>query len=234
MKINQLKESCSKEFPQSDYHAIEFSNEMHPRIKIHPMYFAMGFSSSPHIFGRRAVLERLLKAIEFIPPIYGFLIWDVYRPRQVQTKLFEWMKNEIRKKSPHLNEQENYDEARKYAAPPSKVGEAHCSPHLSGGAIDLTLYEIATHKELDMGTVFDDCTELAHRDYLEKKLQLSADEENIKKRRQLLRLVMESVGFVSYQYEWWHFDIGDMLWSRATGSPVLFGPLFGDEEWPSH
>lgn len=220
------------EFPQSDYDAVQFDDKIHSRVQVRPMYFELGFSPSPHIFGRRAVLDRLLKAIDFLPAEYGFLIWDVYRPRDVQSKLFKWMREEIRKKSPHLNDQENYAEARKYMSPPSKVGEEYCSPHLSGGAIDLTLYEIASGQESEMGTPFDDCTDRAHSDYFNEKFQLSPEEEVIKKRRQLLRSVMESVGFVSYQYEWWHFDIGDIFWSRKTENPAVFGPLFGDEEWP--
>ncbi len=44
---------------------------------------------------------------------------------------------------------------------------------------------------------------------------------------------MESAGFARYQYEWWHFDIGDIFWSRVTGKKALFGPLYGDNEWDS-
>ena len=42
---------------------------------------------------------------------------------------------------------------------------------------------------------------------------------------------MEKAGFTSYLYEWWHFDIGDVFWSRELKLNPVFGPLFGDEEW---
>jgi D-alanyl-D-alanine dipeptidase len=221
-----------KLFTNADFDVARFSDQIHPRIKIRPMYFELGFSSSPHVFGRQAVVNRLLKALDSLSSDYGFVVWDVYRPRAVQEILFNWMREEIRKKSPQLNDQENFDEARKYMSPPSKVGDDYCPPHLSGGAIDLTLYEISNEKELEMGTPFDDCTERAHSDYFEMKTELSLDEEKIRNRRNLLRNIMEKVGFVSYQYEWWHFDIGDIFWSRKTGVPAVFGPLFGDQEWP--
>ena len=43
---------------------------------------------------------------------------------------------------------------------------------------------------------------------------------------------MEACGFTSYEYEWWHFDFGNVFWSCEVKRPVIFGPLFGDEEWP--
>jgi zinc D-Ala-D-Ala dipeptidase len=228
MIINEL----INQFSHDDYNMVEFNNQTHSRIQVRPMYFELGFSPSSRIFGRRVVLDRLLKALNSLPLKYGFLIWDVYRPRAVQSQLFDWMREEIRKKSPHLTDQDIYTEARKYMSPPSKVGDEYCPPHLSGGAIDLTLYEIADGKEVEMGTPFDDCTERAHSDYFNLKTQLSPEEEGIKERRHLLRTAMENVGFTSYQYEWWHFDIGDIFWSRIVKQPTVFGPLFGEEEWP--
>jgi D-alanyl-D-alanine dipeptidase len=175
-----------------------------------------------------------MQALEFVPTQYGLLIWDVYRPRAVQEKLFNWMRAEVKKKYPNLTDEENYLESKKYAAPSSKIKDAHCPPHLSGGSIDLTLYDLKTDKEADMGTVFDDCTTRAHRDFFETKNDLSKEEVLIKASRNLLRSAMEKVGFTSYQYEWWHFDIGNILWSDITGNPAVFGPLFGDEEWPNN
>lgn len=228
-----LNDKLKIEFAALDYEPSKFDNETHPRIQVRPMYFEQGFSSTRHIYGRRAVLNRLLKALAILPAQYGFLIWDVYRPRAVQAKLFVWMKEQVRNKYPQLNDQQIEAEAKKYASPPSKIGEVHCPPHLSGGAIDLTLYEIATGQAVEMGTPFDDCTERAHRDYFEQAPQLSQEEDQIKINRRLLRSAMENVGFTSYHYEWWHYDIGDILWSRVTGHPTVFGPLFGDIEWPT-
>lgn len=228
MKTEQVEYT----FTDTDFDVVEFNNQNHPRIKTRPMYFELGFSISPYIFGRRVLLDRLIQAIDFLPKEYGFLIWDIYRPRSVQRKLFNWMRKEICKKLPHLTDEENFNEARKYMSPPSRVGEDYCPPHLSGGAIDLTLYEIKTNQELEMGTPFDDCTERAHSHYFDFKSQLTSQEENIKSNRHQLQTVMEKVGFVSYHYEWWHFDLGDIFWSHKIGCSAVFGPLFGDEEWP--
>jgi D-alanyl-D-alanine dipeptidase len=230
MNVNDLNHNFSKK----EYDFVEFTDQINYRIKICPMYFNLGFSSSPLVFGRYAVLHRLYQVITLLPEQYGIIIWDVYRPRAVQAKLFNWMKEEIRKKSPDLTDQENILEATKYMSAPSKVGDLYCPPHLSGGAIDLTLYDTLNGKPIDMGTEFDDCTEKAHIDYFNKRIILSTDEEKIKGHRKLLRDAMETAGFTSYQYEWWHFDIGNIFWSKQTNYPEVFGPLFGDEEFPKN
>ncbi len=218
-------------FLPAELEPIELTNQLNERIKIRPMYFELGFSSLPNIYGRRILVDNLMRALEHLPLEIGFLVWDVYRPRAVQAKLFHWMQGEIRKKLPQLNEDENYNETCKYMSPPSNVGDVYCPPHLSGGAIDLTLYDTITGNELDMGTPFDDCTDRAHSLHFDQRSDLTEDEKCIRERRNLLRSAMETSGFVSYQYEWWHFDIGNIFWSRKTGQPEAFGSLFGDEEW---
>ena len=222
----------NKLFLPSDFNCIEFTNKIHPRLKVQSMYFELGFSASPKIYGRQAVLDRLITALALLPESDGFLVWDVYRPRSVQATLFNWMSEQIRKKAPHLSAAENYAETCKFAAPPSAIGEENCAPHLSGGAIDLTLFNLATGQALDMGTVFDDCSERAHRDYFDRLPTLTNHERDIQQARMVLRQAMEKSGFVSYEYEWWHFDIGDRLWAGMTGNAAEFGPLFGDAEWP--
>lgn len=220
------------EFTQKDYDAVAFNNAIHPRIQVNPKYFSLNFSPTPIIYGRFAVLDRILKALECIPLEFGLVIWDVYRPRSVQKKLFLWMRDEIRKKFPALSEEENYTVTKKYMSEPSAVGDEYCPPHLSGGAIDLSLYEISSGKELEMGSPFDDCSERAHSHYFDVKSSLLVEEEIIRERRRLLRTALNQVGFTSYEYEWWHFDLGNIFWSRIAKLPPVFGPLFGDKEWP--
>lgn len=222
-----------KLFSQDDFSAVLFDNSINSRIHAVPKYYELGFSDSPLIYGRKAVLTRLTKALDFLPESYGFLVWDVYRPRQVQAKVFDWMRNQIRKSNPQLTEEENFQEAKKFASVPSKVGESYCPPHLSGGAIDLTLFDRATNEPLNMGTIFDDCSNRAHANYFKTLTELSAEDAEIKKNRDMLSFAMKNAGFTTYEYEWWHFDIGDLFWGRMLNISPVFGPLFGDEEWPS-
>ncbi len=219
-------------FKPSDYECIEFNNTLHPRITVRPMYYELGFSPVKILYGRRVILERLIAALSLLPKSYGFLIWDVYRSRAVQAKLFDWMRSEIQKENPEFSETELLEETRKYCSLPSKPGEVYCPPHLSGGAIDLTLYDLETETVLDLGSAFDECHDRSRSDYFEIHTPKDQQEKLFRARRRHLSQALQAQGFTPYIHEWWHFDLGDCFWSRVTGKPAVFGPLFGDEEWP--
>ncbi len=74
---------------------------------------------------------------------------------------------------------------------------ARRSRHNLGLAVDLTLVDLATRRELPMGTGFDAFTEAAHT-----ANAWGRDRDN------RLRLVkaMEAEGFENYELEWWHFS----------------------------
>lgn len=213
----------------TQYEAIHFNQVQHNRILLRPMYYQLGFSPVPDIYGRRIILDKLLIALSFLPKQYGLVIWDIYRPRAVQKRMYQ----EIKKHYPALSTEDTLIETKKYMSLPSAVGDSYYPPHLSGGAIDLTLFDLTTNLEIDMGTAFDDFTERAHSDYFDNKSVLSKHEARIQHHRQLLRHAMESTGFTSYQYEWWHYDFGNIFWQHVTGKPAFFEPLFGDLEWPT-
>lgn len=73
------------------------------------------------------------------------------------------------------------------------------SSHSRGCATDLTLVDLNTGLELDMGSEFDYFDETSHT---ESKL-ISADQM---KNRMLLKELMESEGFRNFYQEWWHFS----------------------------
>jgi len=102
-------------------------------------------------------------------------IWDAYRPYSVTEKMWDLIKDE------------------RYVADPKKG-----SGHNRGIAVDLTIIDRKTGKELDMGTGFDNFTDTAHQDF--KNLP-----GEILNNRSLLKTAMEKYGFVAMQTEWWHF-----------------------------
>jgi D-alanyl-D-alanine dipeptidase len=112
---------------------------------------------------------------------YGLLIFDGYRPWSV-TKLF-W----------DITSEEN----RKFVADPSKG-----SRHNRGCAVDLSLFEIATGKEVEMPGVYDEMSERSYPDF-------TGGTDQQRKMRDLLRSKMEAHGFTVFHVEWWHFDFKD-------------------------
>ena len=93
------------------------------------------------------------------------------------------------------------------------------APHTTGGAVDLTLCKDGL--PLDMGTGFDDLTDLAHTDTLENACPPGL--ENARNNRRLLYNLMTSVGFVNYECEWWHYAYGERQWAASTGGAPFYG-----------
>ena len=91
---------------------------------------------------------------------------------------------------------------------------ARRSIHSFGMAVDLTLLD-AQGQELDMGTGFDDTTELSHpalEDHLAAQGLLRSEHL---RHRALLRHAMQHGGWQGIATEWWHFDFGDRETVRA-------------------
>lgn len=105
----------------------------------------------------------------------GLKIFDAYRPYSITEKMWKKVKDD------------------RYAADPSKG-----SGHNRGVAVDLTLIDINTKKELPMGTGFDNFTDSAHADFANLP-------ENILQNRKTLRKLMEKYGFIQLTTEWWHY-----------------------------
>lgn len=96
-----------------------------------------------------------------------------------------------------------------YFAPPERG-----SIHSFGMAVDLTLAD-AQGQELDMGTPFDDTTELSHpaleHEHAAQGRLSAAQIDN----RRLLRTAMLHADWQAIATEWWHFDFGDRLDVRS-------------------
>lgn len=76
------------------------------------------------------------------------------------------------------------------------------SSHSRGSTVDLTLLDMKTGKELDMGGPFDLFSEVSHPDYH----GITEEQYN---NRMTLRNVMVDHGFVPMDCEWWHFTLAD-------------------------
>ncbi len=126
---------------------------------------------------------------------YGVVVFDGYRPWSV-TKLF-W---EVTPEDKH-----------EFVADPRKG-----SRHNRGCAVDLSLYDLATGREAEMPSAYDEMTERAHPDY-------AGGSPEARARRDLLRAAMEAEGFTVYSSEWWHYDYKD--WPRYPVLDVPFSAL---------
>ena len=74
------------------------------------------------------------------------------------------------------------------------------SGHNRGIAVDLTIVDLQTKKELDMGTGFDNFSDTAHHSFTSLPKQVLQN-------RKLLRDEMVAQGFVPLDTEWWHYAL---------------------------
>jgi D-alanyl-D-alanine dipeptidase len=87
------------------------------------------------------------------------------------------------------------------------------SGHNRGLAVDLTIVDLKSHQELDMGTGFDNFSDTAHQGF-------TALPPAVLDHRKLLTDVMEKYGFTKLDTEWWHF-----FWKNDRDYEVLDIPF---------
>jgi D-alanyl-D-alanine dipeptidase len=174
---------------------------------------------------REGVAERLARVDGRVAEV-GLCLWlfDGWRPTAVQAYFHDfWMPREIRARRPSVTDEAIQHEVDAYWAAPT-VDASAPSPHLTGGAVDLTLCWADTKERLWMGSLFDDVSELAHLDRFEGQglgtLAISDDEARANRR--LLYWIMTEEGFCANPSEWWHFSYGDQMWARLTGAKTAF------------
>lgn len=128
-------------------------------------------------YARKPVAAALKKAQkEFNTLGYGIKVFDAYRPYKATVKFYE----------------EYHDTT--YVASPYRG-----SRHNRGCALDMTIIDLTTGRELPMPTPWDS---------FDKAAWPSAEVSDpvIRRNRDLLISVMERNGFTVYEHEWWHFD----------------------------
>ena len=128
---------------------------------------------------------------------YRLKIFDAYRPQKAVDHFVRWAKDpdDIRMK------QYFYPDLEKKEIIPQHYIAEH-SGHSRGSTVDLTLFDMASQRDLDMGGTFDFFGERSHPDYLGVS---GAQHEN----RMLLQRLMEKHGFRPLDSEWWHFTLED-------------------------
>jgi len=133
-------------------------------------------------------LERAAEQLAREASGHRLLVLDALRPHRVQVQLWD-----------HLDG----TGLRQYVADPARG-----SIHSFGMALDATLID-ATGRELDMGTGFDEMTELSHPRLEAQHLASGALTRMQLQHRALLRRVLTLGNFNGIDNEWWHFDMLD-------------------------
>lgn len=135
-----------------------------------------------------AGLDAVVAYLRTYHPGHTLLVLDALRPHRVQQTLWQWLAG---------------TDLQQYLADPGQG-----SIHSFGMAVDVTLLD-GDGVELDMGSGFDEMTELSHPEYEPRHLAQGLLSAAQMANRQMLRQAMLHCGFSGIASEWWHFDFGD-------------------------
>jgi D-alanyl-D-alanine dipeptidase len=142
---------------------------------------------------RRDAAECIRKAQQALEARgYGLLILDAYRPHRAMVDFYRWSRtpDESMKARfyPNLTKKGIYE--NKYIR--------RASEHSWGIAVDVTIIDLASGKELDMGGHHDLLDESSATRYPGLTPEQQAN-------RMLLRNTMYDAGMRNYKREWWHY-----------------------------
>lgn len=162
--------------------------KLDPTIRLDIRYASKNnFLGQPVYKQKRAFLQR--PAAEALVRVnqnlrrqgYGLIVFDGYRPWSVTKKFWD----------------ATPEDKKIFVADPSKG-----SRHNRGCAVDLSMFELATGKVVQMPSEYDEMTERSHINY-------ECASPETKRVRTILRTAMEAEGFAVYEPEWWHYDFKD-------------------------
>lgn len=183
-----------------------------PRIRVAPRYSGSdnfvgrpidGYEA-PRLVATREAAAALLAVQESLTPFgLGLKLFDAYRPQRAVDHFVRWAQDldDQRMKRRYYP---NVDKAALF-----RDGYiAARSGHSRGSTVDLTLVDLDSGEELDMGSAWDFFDPASAPDSATVNAQQRAN-------RLLLRRVMLANGFVPYAAEWWHFTLAEEPWPET-------------------
>ena len=156
-----------------------------------------GYDEPCALLTREAALALKAASDDLMAQGYRIKIYDAYRPQDAVNHFVRWAKDlkDTRMKEYFYPE---VDKSQLF----SSGYIAKRSGHSRGSTVDITLFDLSTGKDADMGGTFDYFGDASHYEY--KKL--TPEQKN---NRLILRKAMTAHGFKPISTEWWHFTLVD-------------------------
>lgn len=179
-----------------------YLNEIDPTISVEMKYLSSdnflgtpvdGYKSNHCILTKKTAVALKKVQVELKAMGLGLKVFDAYRPQQAVDHFVRWAKvvDDTLTKStfyPTLPKSTLFQ----------KGFIASRSGHSRGSTVDLTIIDLKSKKEIDMGGIFDLFHDKSHVTYPDLTTQQRVN-------RLLLRTLMIKSGFRPYSKEWWHF-----------------------------
>ena len=180
---------CSEDWITDDITYVEYPGAVDLRVYLPEAQFDLLFASCNNLTGKpmypaipileQGTAEMLYRAYQtFLDDGYALKIYDAYRPRSAQFKLFDIVQDIRFVADPNLG----------------------YSWHQRGRAVDMSLIDLSTGKELVMPTPMHTLTMESSR------TQSSKWSEEARNNVEYMTRVMQRAGFSTIATEWWHFE----------------------------
>ena len=193
----------------NDTHGFVSVGEVIPDVLLDIRYYSSfnfigeridGYEEPAALLTREAAQALKEASNEAMEQGFRLKVFDAYRPQKAVDHFVRWAKDpeDIRMKAFFYPDLE-----KKKIIPQGYIAEH--SGHSRGSTVDLTLFDMATQQDVDMGGTFDFFGELSHPDY-------SGVSEVQHANRMLLQSLMVKHGFRPLETEWWHFILDNEPW----------------------
>jgi D-alanyl-D-alanine dipeptidase len=145
-----------------------------------------------------ASAQRIVKSIS---PNLSLVVHDAARPQRIQQRCWEL--------------------ARARRVQYLFMSPKNISMHTYGVAVDVSLINLATRTELDMGGSWDNPGALAAPKREREMLRSGRLSPQQRANRLLLRRAMHAAGFTSISNEWWHFEACSRKTAQQRYRPII-------------
>lgn len=149
--------------------------------------------AAANLYLRAAAAKRLQQVDAALPPLWSLVVIDGWRSRRLQDAIFEHWKH------------------RGSMAEPTERTPGVFAPHVTGGAVDVTLAYVG--EPLLLGQPY-----MGDRD-----VSVGEAADVAERLRRVLYWRMRDAGFCGHPTRWWQFEFGTARWAAATGCDPLYG-----------
>lgn len=221
--VKQTVDAYQRSASPEDSAGFVVLTEAVPDIILEPRYYSTynfvgdriaGYEEPCILITREAAEALKAVSADVVKQGYRIKVYDAYRPQMAVTNFVEWAKKlDDTRMKPYFYPAE--DKAFLF----DKGYIAEYSGHSRGSTIDLTLFDMASGKDLDMGGTFDHFGIESHPDWCGNPdtMEYTGAPEGTEgaitaeqfQNRMILRKAMMKNGFKPLDTEWWHFTLKD-------------------------
>ncbi|MAZ44399.1 MAG: D-alanyl-D-alanine dipeptidase [Legionellales bacterium] len=172
--------------------------------------------SEEHGYVRETVAKMLEAAQLKMPNGWQLKLIEGFRSSRLQSLLFDTVFKYQAESQPELTEDQIFDRCLEMVSPIINAdGSNNVPPHCTGAAVDIKVFD-KNGIEVNLGQFPEEDLSLPPESFRTYSKTVPEEQQF---NRALLCELMESVGFVNYPYEWWHFSYGDRYWAYSKQIP---------------